>query len=266
MSDASKSQQKKYRKRSVKLKMKRLRSNIGTKRTDAPQLVEAMPAVNTPTTSAAYYLPDNFTLCNPSTSTELEKSSTDLEEVEMEQVLPELQQTEKPDRHVTGRRFFDIEDFIEELRKANSHHPFTCNFNDMDLISESRDCLISFLNFKCRMCNIEKIVRTETGDDKLTANSAIVLSTITNGMGFSQMAQHLSIMNMPQLSRRQFEKHFEQVSETILATSWESMEEAGIEEARIAQENGDVDAEGYPLITPVPTESCKTFFKLQKKK
>lgn len=33
--------------------------------------------------------------------------------------------------------------------------------------------------------------------------------------------------------------------------AWEAMQQAGVEEARRAKESGEIDAEGYPLVTVV---------------
>ncbi|KAK4886961.1 hypothetical protein RN001_003232 [Aquatica leii] len=138
-----------------------------------------------------------------------------------------------------------------QIQNANDHSPYTRNLSHMYMSNELHDGLIYTLKLKCRMCHIEKFVKTEIPDDKLNINSAIVLATISTGFGFAQMTQFLSVMNIPQLSRRQFDEHFEKVSETILETSWETMEEAGIEEGRLACEIGDVDKNGYPLITVI---------------
>lgn len=72
------------------------------------------------------------------------------------------------------------------------------------------------------------------------------------------MSEILSTLGIPALSRRKFEK----VSETIDATSLKAMEEAGIEEGRLAREMGEVDKDGYLLISVIADGVwCKRSYK-----
>ncbi|KAI4455217.1 sugar transporter [Holotrichia oblita] len=163
----------------------------------------------------------------------------------VEIVTSDTHLTENIDQQINGRRFVDIQDFFTDMQKANDHSPYTY-LDHMYMCSESGDALICSIKLKCRMCQTEKSVRTEAPGDKLN-----VLASISTGLCYAQTTQIFCTINMPHLSRKQFDKHFAKVSETILATSWEAMEEAGVDEGRIAREIGNVDKDGCPLISVI---------------
>lgn len=147
----------------------------------------------------------------------------------------------------------DIRYFLTQVQQINDHRPFSCNFNDMEFITEKQIGLISSFIFKCKLCNIVKSIATEDVDDqkKMNMNVATVFGAISTGIGHTQLQEQQGILDMPRMSYRQYSKCHEQVSDIIYKTLYNELLEAGKEELKLAQEVGDVDADGNGLITVI---------------
>lgn len=103
------------------------------------------------------------------------------------------------------------------------------------------------------MCNLSTDLHTDNPSmaTEMNLNSAAVLATLSIGCGHTQMVEQQAIMNIPQMSFRQYSVHNELVSNTIYEAAWESMEEAGMEELQLAKDIGEVDEEGNGLIAVI---------------
>lgn len=103
------------------------------------------------------------------------------------------------------------------------------------------------------MCRKKEIIYSEPPilNDKLTVNTAAVTAMLNTGQGHSQLDQFSAILDMPCMSNKTYQKEHEFVANKTQLTTWESIEEAGKEEARLAIENGEVNSNGIPLITVV---------------
>ncbi|KAI4460519.1 hypothetical protein MML48_5g00014584 [Holotrichia oblita] len=101
------------------------------------------------------------------------------------------------------------------------------------------------------MCNKkEKIATEETVDANIDVNTAAVLASVSTGVGFSQLEESLSVLNVPCMSYITYAVNHSKISEKICETAWKCME-GGKEEARLARECGEIDEDGYPLITVI---------------
>lgn len=105
-----------------------------------------------------------------------------------------------------------------------------------------------FLN--STLINKKEIIYSEPPilNDKLTVYSAAFTAMLNTGQGHSQFS---AILDMPCMSNKTYQKEHEFVENKTQLTTWESIEEAGKEEARLAIENGEVNSNGVPLITVV---------------
>ncbi|KAI4455781.1 exonuclease phage-type/recb c-terminal domain-containing protein [Holotrichia oblita] len=142
------------------------------------------------------------------------------------------------------------------MNEVNNHGPLgSCNFSHMSFISEQQKGAVSVFTFKCNMCRIDKKIstaeKTHQPSSELELNKTLVLAAISVGTGYSQLQQQLAILNIPGFSQRRYQKCQEEVSEKILETSLECMVAAGREESELARQVGDVDKDGYPLISVI---------------
>ncbi|KAJ8888650.1 hypothetical protein PR048_008142 [Dryococelus australis] len=85
--------------------------------------------------------------------------------------------------------------------------------------------------------------------DSLNVNASAVSGMIATGAGYSQLEEICAALNMPCISTDTWNTYQDQVSETIHVTAWELMTEAVKEEVTLAKEVGELDKEGYLLIT-----------------
>ncbi|XP_074036099.1 uncharacterized protein [Leptinotarsa decemlineata] len=91
------------------------------------------------------------------------------------------------------------------------------------------------------MCNIKKTIHLiEETDGVMDINSVLMLATVSTGNGYSTVNEMLSVLNVSFMSNSTYQQHHENVANIIEETAWKVMEEAGQEEARIAQDLGEV--------------------------
>lgn len=150
----------------------------------------------------------------------------------------------------------DINFFLQQIREISDHEPLgSCSFGHMELISEQQKGAISILTFKCRMCHIVKKLSTvedsASGLSEPEVTKSLVFGAITIGCGYSQLQQLLGILDIPGISQRKYQKCQEEVSQKILDTAMESMDAAAKEEAELARDLGEIDKNGYPLISVI---------------
>ena len=109
-----------------------------------------------------------------------------------------------------------------------------------------------YFDVSIMFCNIEKTICTDENTDhsEMNINSAAVFATISTGNGHSQLVEQ-AILNIPQMSYRQYNKHHSEISKKIFESSLQAMEEAGKEELELAKQTGDVDKDGVGLITVI---------------
>lgn len=152
---------------------------------------------------------------------------------------------------ITGKRIVDISFFIEQLKQMNSHGAFDCTFADMDIISEELQGFRSGLKFKCKQCNVTKVLWTgQPGADK-NINQEAVIAIMSIGGGFSNMEEMFSGMDIPTMSQSTYNKEHSKVCDAWEIAALQSMEEAAAEEKRLAIERGDIDNEGVPYFAVV---------------
>lgn len=85
----------------------------------------------------------------------------------------------------------------------------------------------------------------------MSINTAIVTATVNTGQGFTNLEQFSSILDMPCMSNKSYQKYHQFLYKQTENTAWESIELAGKEEARLAVENGDINSDGISMITVV---------------
>lgn len=153
---------------------------------------------------------------------------------------------------LSGRRIIDIHHFIQQLQLLNQHCPLGCSISDMKVISECRRGLNSGIKFKCLMCNVEKVIWTNDNSSKhVSLNTSAVLGTIGIGIGFSNMEEFFSAMNIPSMSTNTYAIEHNKVSTAWEKCALDEMKQANEIEKSLAIQKGDVDSEGVPLLTVI---------------
>lgn len=153
---------------------------------------------------------------------------------------------------ISGRRLISIGSFLEQIKAVNNHNPVMgCTFGNMDLIKETRFGLRSVICMKCNMCNLECNVTTDCVGNGMDVNTASVAGSMAIGIGYSQLEELLSAMEVPALSSKTYLKYHDQVSDGWEASALQEMEVAAKEEIRHAVSEGNVSVDGIPVLTVV---------------
>ncbi|CAG9773190.1 unnamed protein product [Ceutorhynchus assimilis] len=106
------------------------------------------------------------------------------------------------------------------------------------------------------MCHCLKTLTSDNETrDKVNVNSSFVLGSISTGIGYSQVNELASTLNMPLMTLSTFNKYHEQVANYIRSSVWQKMREAAAEEAKFSTDSGDIDENGIPCITVVTDEA-----------
>lgn len=121
----------------------------------------------------------------------------------------------------------------------------------MSLISEKIEGLQSVFSFRCSVCNIIEVVRSEDPNDDINSNTVAVLGAISMGIGYSQLSELLATMDIPNMSNKTYTKYHCKISSTISEQNEQIMKSAGEEEAKLAIQSGDVDQDGIPIISVI---------------
>lgn len=80
---------------------------------------------------------------------------------------------------------------------------------------------------------MEQLVETEDPDKKtFNINGAVVNASISIGIGYSQMSEFISLLEIPPLSKKKYGFLHDNLVEAYNDTAWDSMLEAGKEEKK----------------------------------
>lgn len=163
-----------------------------------------------------------------------------------------------PQRKIEGRRIVDLDLFIRKLQKISRHNASRCDSNQLRVHKEIRNGFHSKITFVCDDCN--RHFRVCTNDNEKTTstlcvNSSAVLGANLIGIGYSQLEQFMSALEIPSMCNDKFKSRNDQLGELWIQTAEKTMRQAAEEESLAAIERGDVDPEdGIPFITVVADE------------
>ncbi|XP_031332942.1 uncharacterized protein LOC116163225 isoform X1 [Photinus pyralis] len=145
---------------------------------------------------------------------------------------------------LSGRRIVEIGHFLASLR-ALRHDGFGCSFFDMDIQSEKIEGLESIFTFKCKVCGKIDSVRSCGGSATFhSTNQAGIIGSLSIGIGYSQLAELLAAMDIPQMSNVTYLKNHNAIYPSVHALNQQLMTVAAKEEAELADEMKD----GIPVI------------------
>lgn len=155
--------------------------------------------------------------------------------------------------YIEGRRIVDMDNFLWQLKRISGHNNGNCHFDELKFRKEIRIGLHSKIILDCNSCN-ESFMLYTNDDAKTTAtmcvNSSAVLGANMIGIGFTQLQQFTSILDVPTMCNDKF-KSLNNVGKDWEDTAQEFMRRAAKEEELAAIARGDVDEDGIPFITVV---------------
>lgn len=165
---------------------------------------------------------------------------------------PSLMTNETDCFESTGRRIVNIPFFFQKLKTISNHGPLGCTVENLDIIKEQRKGLISIFTVACNMCNAKFSLPTDTTSKQvMDVNTAAVSGAMCIGIGFRQLEELTSGLNIPSMSQNTYAKCHDKVCEGWEETALKEMAEAAKEEADLAIARGDVGMDGIPIIPVV---------------
>ncbi|KAL4083216.1 hypothetical protein QTP88_028546 [Uroleucon formosanum] len=162
-----------------------------------------------------------------------------------------LNDTQNDEYLLSGRRIVDIAYFFKSIRRK--HKGFECSFSEnMTLVNEKRNGFSSNFVFKCLICGVFENIYSEDPDRKdVDINMAITSAVINTGQGYSQLDEFTAVLDMPCYANSSYQKYHEKLYSNLFDASVDETRLAGIEEAKLAIQNGEVDNQGRALVTVV---------------
>lgn len=154
-----------------------------------------------------------------------------------------------------GNRIVDFYYIFKQLQELAHHNSaFSCKLSYLKLTKEIKKGFLSKFFFTCRLCNAKlELLNCKKPDSpaELNLNHNAVSSFMSIGSGFSGLEQVSSSLNIPCMSDKLYAKCHTKICELWELAKEKCMEEAGKEEYDLAVLNGEVDANGVPMITVV---------------
>lgn len=174
-------------------------------------------------------------------------------EMDTEKIL--TPKSKKKLHEMSGRRVVDIFTFIRDIQNELCDHGplFGCSFKDMDIVSEKRCGLQSTICFKCKMCGLKKLIKTNNYESSgaINVNEAAIVGTLSAGGGYSHLSQICSGMEIPVMNFSSYRVYENKVTDNFEKVASIIMLNAAMEEKALAIQNGDIDKDGVPLLTVI---------------
>lgn len=233
----------------------------------AERFIETNPDHHTGTTTVESAHTDNFdqNSCSvPQTySDEMESAGTPPQNSNVELEEDDYDNDQHFDvsaeTRIDGRRIVEMDYFLKQLTDVADHNYGECLFGETFVKKEVKNGLHSKLIFGCSNCGKEFSVLTNESEkttETLSVNSTAVLASNMIGIGYSQLEQFTSILNIPTMCADRFKSLNDDIGSLWEMTAEQSMKEAAEEERQAAIERGDIDEEdGIPFISVV-TDGC----------
>lgn len=154
---------------------------------------------------------------------------------------------------LTGRRIVDIGHVFNSILGDVHPGPLGCSFVNNKIIRDTRRGFEGIWTFECRMCKKRTVLHSELPAQatRMHVNDAAVHGVIAGGAGYAQLAELAAAMDIPCMTNNTFTAHEKVVSEAIAEAAMQTMTAAAAEEHRLAEQRGDVDAEGHGCIVVV---------------
>lgn len=178
---------------------------------------------------------------SPKTSMPLSQTSSPSPYIIERVIIPK----EPPSRRV----ICDLFHLIEQARELE-HHGYKCSgrffFHKIENLG-----LKTKITYKCNKfeCSETKVITTEKEDSGV--NNLAVLGALSTGSGFSQEEEKFATLGIQFMSHSKFQECEKAAGDVISSYTEDKINEAIMEEKRLAEEGGSVDQQGYACITAV---------------
>jgi len=105
------------------------------------------------------------------------------------------------------------------------HEPFNCSIQNLVFKSEIKKGFFSEFHFQCNLCRKKEVIFSEPPDisQSLSINAAIVTATVNTGQGFTNLEQFSSILDMPGMSNKSYQKCHQFLSKETENTAFYSV-------------------------------------------
>lgn len=111
---------------------------------------------------------------------------------------------------LTGRRVVDINHLMNQLIRLASHNK-KCTMGRFEYEKEIVDGLYSKFIFHCDQCKNYSTVTSEPNATKNELNDGLVWGALSVGIGYDQVEELFSVVNIPIMGRNKFKKHEKKV-------------------------------------------------------
>lgn len=152
------------------------------------------------------------------------------------------------EHEIEGCRVLKFNFLLNQLRDLSEHGE--CPFSDIRVEKEIRSGLDSRVILRCNNCETDFSVKL-TPSEPVNMNTAAVLAINMVGIGYSQLEQFASVLDVPVMCAENYKKLNDDLGKGWEGTAMESMKRAADEEKKIAIQLGDVDDDGIPFTTVV---------------
>ncbi|KAE9521998.1 hypothetical protein AGLY_017603 [Aphis glycines] len=133
-------------------------------------------------------------------------------------VLNELSSTTSLNVNIlNGRRIVDIGHIFNEIQNIRHSGGLGCSFSDMIFKREEINGYFSIFYFHCKMCGIEKQISSENTKniECIPINKAVVNSTIAIGIGYAQLSELSTCIDIPSMSSNTYQSLLSPVGEVV---------------------------------------------------
>lgn len=147
-----------------------------------------------------------------STPKEIQSSSDEDEpaECELPPLVIEPTTTKSEGLSIKGRRIVDMEHILNQF-EIMANHPKHCTMGKYKYLKENRNGLFCEWIYYCDNCEKEFVVTSEPIDSKQEINDAVVWGSLSVGIGYNQVEELFSVMNVPIMCQDKFQKHEKKV-------------------------------------------------------
>ncbi|CAH1108130.1 unnamed protein product, partial [Psylliodes chrysocephalus] len=188
-------------------------------------------------------------LATPSSSRQEDNRQQKRSYLDRDSVVEEKLKNKKTKRNkicLEGLRIVDAQYLIQQVLNLPHHGLFHCSGDNVKIVKEFKKGLLSKFLLHCNICEETFSINSENPQSKtLRINALAVKGAISIGIGSSQLSE------LPPILERMYRNIQNDLGDYYHKAAWSSMIEAGQEKATLAKENGEVDKNGYPLITVV---------------
>ena len=156
--------------------------------------------------------------------------------------------------HCKGSRIVHLENLQQYIATITAH-AVQCR-SEIILEGERRDGLASIISSRCSECGHKVLFKTSRkvkgpkGYPRWECNLTAVWGQMSTRGGHTRLHETMGILGVPVMSKNTFTDTEQHIGEWWREQLQETMQEAGKEEERLAEERGDFN-EGVPAITAI---------------